>query len=177
GKLFGVDHWNVEPDIICMAKSLGGGVMPVSAFGSRPEIWEGLMNPNPFMHTTTTGGNPLACAAAIAAISVTLEENLPAAAADKGSYFIGRLQELAEDYPMIYERITGRGLLIGQHFVDTETGYKVASGLFKRGVLVAGTLTNAKSIRIEPPIYITREQMDTVLERLDDTLKEIRNGY
>jgi putrescine aminotransferase len=176
GKLFGVDHWGVVPDILCMAKSLGGGVMPVSAFGARPELWEGLMEPNPFMHTTTTGGNPLACAAAIAAISVTLEEDLPAQAGSKGETFIGKLRELAEDYPMIYERITGRGLLIGQHFHDTKIGYQVASGLFQRGVLVAGTLTNAKSIRIEPPIYISGEQMDEVLNRLDDTLKEIKKG-
>lgn len=176
GKLFGVDHWGVAPDIICMGKSLGGGVMPVSAFGARPEIWEGLMNPNPFMHTTTTGGNPLACAAAIAAINVTLSEDLPAVAGDKGAYFIGKLQEIAEDYPMIYEKITGRGLLIGQHFHDGDLGFAVAAGLFKRDVLVAGTLTNARTIRIEPPIYISREQMDTVLDRLEDTLKEIKAG-
>ncbi len=176
GKLFGVDHWGVEPDIICMAKSLGGGVMPVSAFGARPEIWEGMMSPNPFMHTTTPGGNPLACAAAIAAIQVTLEDDIPSMAADKGAYFIGRLQELAEGYPMIYEKITGRGLLIGQHFHNGDLGYQVASGLFKRGVLVAGTLTNAKTIRIEPPIYIEPSQMDAVLDRLDDTLQEIKAG-
>jgi putrescine aminotransferase len=80
---------------------------------------------------------------------------------------------LAEQYPQIYKQITGRGLLIGQHFHTPETGYKVAAGLFKRGVLVAGTLTSAHTIRIEPPIVITYEQIDEVLNRLEDTLKEV----
>jgi putrescine aminotransferase len=176
GKLWGVDHWEVVPDIITLGKSLGGGVMPVSAFGARPEIWEVMMRPNPFIHTTTTGGNPLAAAAAIAAINVTLEEDLPQVAAEKGRYFKGGLEQLAHKYDMIYEKVTGKGLLIGQHFHSAELGYKVAAGLFKRGVLVAGTLTSAKTIRIEPPIYITQEQMDTVLNRLEDTLAEMKAG-
>jgi len=175
GKLWGVDHWDVVPDIITMGKSLGGGVMPVSSFGAREAIWQALMDPNPFMHTTTTGGNPLACAAAIAAITITLEDNLPQQAADKGAYFKAGLESLAAEYPMIYDRITGAGLLIGQHFHNADVGYQVASGLFKRGVLVAGTLTNARTIRIEPPLYITQEQMDTVLDRLADTLSEIKD--
>jgi putrescine aminotransferase len=174
GKLWGVDHWEVVPDIITLGKSLGGGVMPVSAFGARPEIWEVMMRPNPFIHTTTTGGNPLAAAAAIAAINVTLEEHLPQVAAEKGRYFKTGLEQLAHKYDMIYEKVTGKGLLIGQHFHDAKLGYQVAAGLFKRGVLVAGTLTSAKTIRIEPPIYITQEQMDTVLNRLEDTLAEMK---
>ena len=150
--------------------------MPVSAFGARPEIWEVMMRPNPFIHTTTTGGNPLAAAAAIAAINVTLEENLPQVAAEKGRYFKAGLEQLAQTYDSVYEKVTGKGLLIGQHFHTAELGYKVAAGLFKRGVLVAGTLTSAKTIRIEPPIYITQEQMDTVLNRLEDTLVEMKAG-
>jgi putrescine aminotransferase len=173
GKLWGVDHWNVVPDILATAKSLGGGVMPVSAFCSTEEIWQCMMYPNPFIHTTTTGGGALACSAAIASINVVLREDFPRQAAEKGTYFINRLQMLAEQYPQIYKQITGRGLLIGQHFHTPETGYKVAAGLFKRGVLVAGTLTSAHTIRIEPPIVITYEQIDEVLNRLEDTLKEV----
>ncbi|UCH60972.1 MAG: putrescine aminotransferase [Anaerolineales bacterium] len=173
GKMWGVDHWEVVPDIITLGKSLGGGVMPVSSFGAREEIWQVMMEPNPFIHTTTTGGNPLACAAAIAAITVTLEENLPQMAAEKGSKFKAGLEQLASKYPNFYARITGRGLLLAQHFHTPEIGYQIASGLFKRGVLVAGTLTNAKTIRIEPPIYISYEQIDTVLNHLEDTLREV----
>ncbi|MBN1149036.1 MAG: aminotransferase class III-fold pyridoxal phosphate-dependent enzyme [Anaerolineales bacterium] len=173
GKLWGVEHWGVVPDILASAKSLGGGVMPISAFCSTEEIWQVMMYPNPFIHTTTTGGGALACSAAIAAITVTLRERLWEQAAAKGEYMIPKLQSLAEKYPQIFHEITGRGLLIGMHFHDAEVGYKVAAGLFKRGVLVAGTLTSAHTIRIEPPLVITYQQLDAVLERLSDTLAEI----
>jgi len=176
GKLWGVEHWGVVPDIITLGKSLGGGVMPVSAFCSTEEIWQCMMYPNPFIHTTTTGGGALACSTAIAAINVTLRERLWEAAAAKGEYFIPKLKSLAAKYPQIYHQITGRGLLIGQHFHTPEIGYKVAAGLFKRGVLVAGTLTSAQTIRIEPPLVITYEQLDEVLNRLEDTLAEVAAG-
>ena len=123
GKLWGVEHWNVVPDILSVAKSLGGGVMPVSAFCSTEEIWQCMMYPNPFIHTTTTGGGALACSAAIAAIHVTLRDRLWEQAAAKGEYLMPKLQELAAKYPQIYHSITGKGLLIGQHFHDAEVGY------------------------------------------------------
>ncbi len=173
GKLWGVDHWGVVPDILAVAKSLGGGVMPISAFCSTEEIWQCMMYPNPFIHTTTTGGGALACSAAIASINVVLRDDYPKQAAEKGAYLIPRLQALAEKYPQIYKEITGRGLLIGQHFHTPDIGFKVAAGLFKRGVLVAGTLTSAHTIRIEPPIVITYEQIDAVLNRLEDTLRDV----
>jgi putrescine aminotransferase len=168
-----VDHWNVVPDILAVAKSLGGGVMPVSAFCATEEIWQCMMYPNPFIHTTTTGGGALACSAAIAAINVTLRDRLWEQAAAKGEYLIPKIQALAEEYPHIFEKITGRGLLIGMHFHNPEVGYNVAAGLFKRGVLVAGTLTSAQTIRIEPPLVITYPQIDAVLDRLSDTLKTV----
>mgnify|MGYP001116854075 FL=1 len=173
GTLWGLDHWDVKPDILAVAKSLGGGVMPISAFCSTEEIWQCMMYPNPFIHTTTTGGGALACSAAIAAIHVTLRDRLWEQAAQKGEYLMPKLQALAEQYPQIYDFISGKGLLIGQHFKDPEVGYKVAAGLFKRGVLVAGTLTSAHTIRIEPPLIISYEQIDEVLNRLSDTLAEI----
>ena len=173
GKLWGVDHWNVAPDILAVAKSLGGGVMPVSAFCSTEDIWQVLMYPNPFMHTTTTGGGALACSAAIASIQVTLRDRLWEQAAAKGDYLLPKLQKLAAQYPQIYEKITGKGLLIGMHFKNPETGYKVAAGLFQRGVLVAGTLTSAQTIRIEPSLLISYDQLDSLLDRLEDTLKSI----
>lgn len=173
GKLWGVDHWNIAPDILATAKALGGGVMPISAFCSTEEIWQVMMYPNPFIHTTTTGGGALACSAAIAAINVTLRDKLSEQAAAKGAYLIPKLEALAARFPQIYERITGRGLLIGMHFKSAEIGYRVAAGLFRRGVLVAGTLTNARSIRIEPPLIIAYEHLDEILNRLEDTLVEL----
>jgi putrescine aminotransferase len=177
GKLWGLDHWEVVPDILAVAKSLGGGVMPVSAFCSTEEIWQCMMYPNPFIHTTTTGGGALACSAAIAAINVTLRDRLWEAAAAKGAFLIPRLQDLAAAYPQILGEITGKGLLIGMHFKDPEVGYQVASGLFKRRVLVAGTLTSAHTIRIEPPLVITYEQIDAVLDRLADTLAAVNKTF
>ena len=95
GKMFGVDHWDVAPDIMCLGKALGGGVMPLSAFMSSPRIWQ-VLEPNPFIHSSTFGGNPLACAAGIAAVNVTLEEDLPGQAAVTGEYLLGRAAEAAE---------------------------------------------------------------------------------
>jgi len=173
GTLWGVDHWNVAPDILCLAKSLGGGVVPVGAFCGNARLWQIMMAPNPFIHTTTTGGGPLACAAAIATINVVLEERLWEQAAEKGAYLKSQVEKLARQYPTIYDQVTGKGLLIGQHFHDDKVGYKVAAGLFRRGVLVAGTLNNAQVIRLEPPLVITRQQIDAVLDRLADTLAEV----
>jgi putrescine aminotransferase len=173
GKMWGVDHWEVVPDIIAAAKSLGGGVMPVSAVVTTEEIFGPMMYPNPFMHTTTTGGGALACAAAIAAIRATLRDRLWEQAAQKGEYLILKLEELAGQYPQIYEKITGKGLLIGMHFKTPAVGYKVAAELFKRGVLVAGTLSSARTIRVEPPLIISMEQLNTVLNRLEDSLTSV----
>ena len=89
GKMFGVEHWNTVPDVLCLGKALGGGVMPLSAFVSTPKIW-GVLEKTPFIHTSTFGGNPLACAAGIAAIHVTLEEDLAAQAFRKGRYQLRR---------------------------------------------------------------------------------------
>jgi putrescine aminotransferase len=170
GKLWGVNHWDVTPDIICTAKSLGGGVMPVSAVTTTEEIFHEIMYPNPFMHTTTTGGGALACSAAIATINVILRDKLWEVAAAKGSYLIEKVTELADEFPQLYDKVTGRGLLIGQHFQTPELGYNVASELFKRGVLVSGTLTSAQTVRIEPPLVIEQTEIDEGLNRLRDAV-------
>jgi putrescine aminotransferase len=171
GKLFGVDHWDVAPDIMCLGKSLGGGVMPISAFISTPTIWEVLV-PNPIIHSTTFGGNPLACAAALAAIEVTLEEDLPGQAAKNGAYVIGEMRKLGEQYPRAVREVRGKGLLIALELQTQEIGWKVAAGLFKRGVLVAGTYARAKTLRFEPALGISRRLLDEVLSRLADTLRQ-----
>jgi len=172
GKMFGVEHWDVVPDILCLGKALGGGVMPLSAFMSTPEIWK-VLEPNPFIHSSTFGGNPLACAAGIAAVNVTLEEDLPGQAAVTGEYFLSELRRIQRRFPDHLVEVRGLGLLLGLEFVDAEFGYAVAAGLFKRGVLVAGTLLNAKTIRIEPALAIPREVVDEVLEKLEETLQEL----
>jgi putrescine aminotransferase len=173
GTMFGVDHWNVVPDIMCLGKALGGGVMPLSAFMSTPEIWR-VLEPNPFIHSSTFGGNPLACAAGIAAVNVTLEEDLPGQAAATGEHLLHELRALQRRFRDFLVEVRGRGLLIGLEFSDQGLGYAVSAGLFRRGVLVAGTLLNAKTIRIEPALNIPRPLVDEVLEKLEDTLLELR---
>jgi putrescine aminotransferase len=176
GKMFGIDHYGVKPDIMCLAKPLGGGVMPIGAFISTKEIWQEMM-PNPFLHTTTFGGNPLACAAAIATINVTLEEELPEQAAEKGAYFIPKLLDLMSKYQDICQEGRGRGLMIGMEFTSNEAGYDVAKGLFENGILVAGTLINAKTIRIEPPLIIAKAELDTVLEVLNKVFADVSKKF
>ena len=175
GKLWGVDHWNVVPDIMCVGKSIGGGVMPLSAFISTAAIWE-VMVPNPIIHSTTFGGNPLACAAGLAAIEVTLEEDLPGQAAVKGEFLLRELGCLQQKYPKVLKAAQGKGLLIGMEFPVQEIGWKVASGLFKRGVLVAGTYSKAQVIRIEPALGIPMELLQEMLNRLEDTFREVSAG-
>jgi putrescine aminotransferase len=172
GKLWGLDHWGVVPDIMCLGKALGGGVMPLSAFVSTAKIWE-VMIPNPIIHSTTFGGNPIACAAGIAAITVTLDEDLPGQAAVKGEYVLRQLHLLRARYPGVLKEATGKGLLIGMEFSTQEVGWKVASGLFKRGVLVAGTYSKAQTIRLEPALNIPQPLLEDVVSRLDDTFKEV----
>jgi len=172
GEIFGVDHWKVTPDILCLGKALGGGVVPMSAFFSTPEVWQ-CLEPNPFMHTTTTGGNPLACSAALAAITVLLEEDLAGQARAKGEYVLNQLELLQERYPGVLAEARGLGLLIGMEFPTDGIGYKVAAGLFSRGVLTAGTLTNARTIRFEPALNVPQKILDEVLNRLEDVFKTI----
>ena len=172
GKLFGVDHWDVVPDIMCLGKAIGGGVMPLSAFISTPKIWS-VLETNPFIHSSTFGGNPLACAAGIAAINVTLEEDLSGQAARKGKYLLAQLIRIKMRFDRLIHRVGGKGLLLGIEFVNTEIGYKVVSGLFRRGILVAGTLTNSKVVRIEPALNIPDKLIKEVLGALEETLKEV----
>jgi putrescine aminotransferase len=131
------------------------------------------MHPNPFLQTTTTGGGALACSAAIAAINVTVRDRLWEVAKEKGEYIMPKLQALLEKYPQMYKGVTGKGLLIGQHFQSPEIGGQVAAAMFKRGVLVSGTLTSAQTIRIEPPLVITYEEIDEGLNRLSDAVAEV----
>jgi len=172
GKMFCCEHWNVQPDILALGKAFGGGVMPAGAFVANARVWE-KMTPNPFLHTTTFGGNPLACAAAIATINVLLEENLCERAAEMGDRLMKGLEEAAAKYPGVALQVRGKGLIIGVEFISDEKGYQVAKGLFDNGVLVAGTLVNAKTLRFEPPLTISAEQVDRVIEVMGEVLERV----
>ncbi|WP_102693279.1 putrescine aminotransferase [Rummeliibacillus pycnus] len=172
GKMFASELYDVVPDIICLAKAFGGGVMPAGAVVAKEEVFKSWF-PNPFMHTTTFGGNPLACAAALATISVLIEEQLPQRAAEVGEYFLKGLREVALAHSDKVLEIRGQGLMIGIEFHDDEIGYEVSKGMFDRGVLVAGTLINSKTIRIEPALTIKYEEVDAVISRFKEVLESL----
>lgn len=174
GKMFCVEHEDVKPDIMCLAKALGGGIMPIGAVIATEEIFKGFF-PNPFIHTTTFGGNPLACAAAIATIKTLIEDKIPERAEEMGTYFMEGLKKAASKYAVLVKEIRGKGLMIGIEFTDNEIGYSVSKELFNKGVLVAGTLINAKTIRIEPPLTIEKGQCDYVCEAFEKALYEVEN--
>jgi putrescine aminotransferase len=168
GTLFAIDYYNVAPDILCLAKSLSGGVIPVSATVCTKRAFEGMF-PDPLLHSTTTGGNPIATAAAIAAINVLLSEDLPGRAKRAGGMFMTGLEKIRAKYPKLMTDVRGRGLFIAMEFVDGDKGYEVVYEMFNRHVLVSGSLINAKTIRIEPPLMISDEHIEKALEVIDES--------
>jgi putrescine aminotransferase len=173
GKLWGIENWDCAPDIMAMGKALGGAVIPVGNFMATPAVFETMFE-NPYIHTTTFGGNPMATAATIAALHATLEEDIPGQAATKGVWLRERFNELRKEFGDLLIEVRGLGLLIGLEFVSPEVGYAVSTALFGEGVLVGGTLFNAKTFRIEPPATLTQEQMEQVVERLERVLGVVR---
>ena len=173
GEVFAIDHWGVEPDIICLAKAIGGGVMPLAATICSKRCYEEYMYENPWMHSTTTGGNPLACAAGIAGINVLLDEELSRQAAEKGTYLLERLNDIQKKFSDIMVDVRGKGLLVVMEFCDDTKGYQVVTEMFGRGVLLSGTETNAHAIRIEPPLTITYDHIDRGLECLEESLATV----
>jgi len=147
--------------------------VPVGNFIATPQVFEALFE-DPYLHTTTFGGNPLATSAAIGALHATLTEDIPGQAAAKGAYLKAQTEELAAEYDDLFAEVRGLGLLIGLQFRSTQMGYAVSKGLFSRGVLVGGTLFNAHTFRLEPPAVISYEQLDAVVERLADVLADVR---
>lgn len=175
GRMFACEHEGVTPDILCLAKALGGGVMPIGCFMATPKLWKAL-EPNPSIHNSTFGGNPLACTAASACIEVLLEEHLPARAALMGNLFMMKLRELKEKYPQYVAGVRGAGLLIGFEFATQEIRLAVQAELWQRGVLVAGTMNANRTIRIEPPLIITEAQINLMVSTLESIFVDMANG-
>ncbi len=125
GKLWGVDNWDVAPDIMTMGKAFGGAVIPCGNIVVTERVFHAMFA-NPYLHTTTFGGNPLATAAAIGALHATLEEDIPGQAAEKGAYLKARVEELAAEYPDLFDEVRGMGLLLGMEFKSAEIGYAVS---------------------------------------------------
>ena len=174
GKMFAFElEEGVSPDLIALGKGLGGGIQPIGAAIGTRKVWE-RFNENPVLHTTTFGGNPLACAAAIATISVILDENLCEQARTKGLYLKQGMQNLLPHFPSILIDVRGVGLMLGMEFSTNEIGFAVDKELFRGGILISGTLVNSKVLRVEPPMTITKAEMDFFLSVLHDSLHAVQ---
>jgi acetylornithine/LysW-gamma-L-lysine aminotransferase len=158
GKLLAIEHFGISPDLLCLAKSIAGG-LPMGAvlIGTRVE------NLGPGMHASTFGGNPLVCAASLAAFEVLEGEQLVEQAAEKGTYLLERLRAL--ESPLIRE-VRGLGLMVGLEIKRKVAPYLQA--MAERGVLAlpAGMTV----IRLLPPLVITREELERVVEVIGEVL-------
>jgi acetylornithine/LysW-gamma-L-lysine aminotransferase len=159
GKFFACEHYGLEPDILSMAKAMAGG-LPMGAFA----IGERITTIHKGTHSSTFGGNPLACATALAVLDILQQQRLPEHAAEVGAYFLDRLRAIAS--PKIRE-VRGLGLMVG-----VELKEKVAPslrGLMERGVIALAA--GATVLRFLPPLVITAEEIDTVVTQLTEVLQ------
>ncbi len=164
GKLFACDHENVRPDAYILGKALGGGVVPISAVASSNEVL-GVFEPG--SHGSTFGGNPLACAVAMEAMNVIVEENLPARAESLGQAFRGRLRSLVGNG--IVDSVRGRGLLNAID-IAPEAG---AARLFCERLRESGILakeTHETIIRFAPPLVLSTDDLEWALGRIEKVL-------
>jgi acetylornithine/LysW-gamma-L-lysine aminotransferase len=163
GTLFASEQFNVVPDILCLAKAVGGGV-PIGATIAKENVMSSLKIGD---HSSTFGGNPLAAAAAEAALDVVISEKLPQRAVKLGTYFMDRLHELNQKYQIIRE-VRGMGLMIGMQFRFEVLN--IILRLLDRGIIVLDAGRNV--LRFLPPLVITKDQIDQVLEVLDLVIAE-----
>ena len=163
GKLFAFEHYNVVPDIICLAKSIAGGV-PIGITVAKSDVMSAFKIGD---HSTTFGGNPLSCAAACAAIDVVLEEKLAEKAANLGKYFKESLEGLHEKHKIVRE-VRGLGLMIGMEFRFDVLNIILES--LKQGILVLDAGRNV--LRFLPPLVITQAQINQTVNVLDKTIGE-----
>jgi 4-aminobutyrate aminotransferase len=173
GKWFAIEHWGIEPDIICMAKALASG-LPIGAMTASSRIMDWPAG----SHASTFGGNPVSCAAALAVLDVIREEKLLDNAYKQGSYALKRLNEFGEKNPMVGD-VRGKGLMIGVELVEDKDSKKPAAEKarevmlrsWKRGVAVV--TCGVSTLRLSPPLTIQREMLDAALDIVEDAVNEV----
>ncbi|MDA8432670.1 MAG: acetylornithine transaminase [Nitrospiraceae bacterium] len=162
GKFFAYEHFGVTPDIMTLAKGLGGGV-PIGAMLATDKVAAGF---EPGTHASTFGGNPLVCAAAVAAMEVLLEDGFVLDQCRRmGKYFQKRLEELKKEFPSIVADVRGMGLLIGMEL--TRDGGPIVKSCMEKGLLI--NCTAGSVLRFIPPLIVTEKEID----HLVDTLEQI----
>ena len=166
GKWFACEHWGVKPDIMTMAKALGGG-FPIGCFGAKSEVMASF---SPGDHASTFGGNPLACAASKAVIKTMMRLKLPQRAEKMGRYFKGRLSELAEKHENVRD-VRGLGLMLGVELSTKPIADSVVAKAREKGFLI--NCTAEKVLRFVPPLIVEREHIDRLIMVLDEILMEV----
>ncbi|HSK91753.1 MAG TPA: aminotransferase class III-fold pyridoxal phosphate-dependent enzyme [Euzebyales bacterium] len=186
GTLFACEAEGVAPDVLCLAKGLGGGLLPIGACLARTDVWNRLYGTRETsrLHTSTFGGGTRACAVALKTLEVLVRDRLPERAHRIGGRLIGRLAAIAERYRLIAE-VRGRGLLIGIEFAAPkvaagfarEYAGSVAAALLWREhrIVTINTLHNPNVMRIEPPLVITEEQADRVVDAMEAIARRHRS--
>jgi len=175
GKMFAIEHYGVTPDILVTAKGIAGG-FPLSAFTTRPEIAAAY---KPGDHLSTFGGNPVSCAAALANIQFMQNEDLPTRAAKMGEYAIQKLQDLQKQNSIIGE-VRGLGLMIGVELVRDEKltpanseAEAIRDSLLRQGVLIGVGGVYGNVVRFQPPLIITKEQINHAMSAFASALAEV----
>lgn len=177
GKWFAIDNFNITPDIIVMGKSIAAG-MPLSALVAREEIMDSLQSP---AHAFTMEGNPICCRAAIENIEVIKDEHLMEKAVELGGHAVRRFKEMAEKYEIIGD-VRGIGLSIGVELVKNretnekhrEAAAKICYRCYEKGVILIFIADSV--LRIQPPLVITKEQLDKAIDIIDESIEEYMNG-
>jgi acetylornithine/N-succinyldiaminopimelate aminotransferase len=170
GKMFALEHFGVVPDIIVMAKALGGG-LPLGALCSRNEVLGTLSHDPPLGHITTFGGHPLSCAAGLASLNVIVRDRLPERAATIGKEIVRRL--LAMRAPEI-AAVRGLGMIIGIEFRDAALAHRFVAETLARGVIVNWTLNADNVVRLAPVLTITEDEVNFAISAMAKALDAIR---
>ena len=173
GRWFAVDHAGVVPDLMTLAKALGGGVMPIGAVVMTPAVAQAYRG-RPLLHTSTFGGNPLACRAALAALQVMEEEDLAQKAENAGLHLVDGLRDIAKDYPDLISEVRGQGLMVGVEFTEDKFGGSVIFEMVKRKVIAVYTLNQPKVLRFEPALNVEAEEIEIAFAALKESLDETR---
>jgi putrescine aminotransferase len=166
GYTFACERDGVVPDVLVLAKGLSGGVMPIGAYVARPGAWNAAYAKAPLAHTSTFGGSPLACAAALAALDVLRDDDLVARSRALGERLLAGAAAIATEYPSVVRATRGLGLLVGVELQNEGYGGTIIPEMLKRGVTAAWTLNAQRVIRLEPPLIVTAAEIDTALEAL-----------
>lgn len=166
GELFACNFENVVPDVMTLAKGLSGGVIPVAASIAREPVWSAAYGQAPLVHTSTFGGNPLACAAALAALDVLHDEQLVANARERGAQLLAGARAIAAEFPSVIREARGRGLLVGVELRNEGYGGTIIPEMLRAGVTAAWTLNRQRVIRLEPPLIVSAQEVTCALGAL-----------